>query len=145
MRLYIGLMSGTSMDGIDAVLLEIEATAMQLRAAVAHHWPESLQARLRHAAEDSERIGLSEFGQLDTMVALEFAQAAETLLTAARVPASAVRAVGSHGQTILHRPHAQFLSPCRSAIPTSLPSGSASTWWPISAAGTSPRAAKARP
>ncbi len=108
MTLYLGLMSGTSMDGIDAVLLDIEATGMQLRAAVAHHWPESLQARLRHAAEDSERIGLTEFGQLDTMVALEFAQAAETLLTAARVPASAVRAVGSHGQTILHRPHAQF-------------------------------------
>src|SRR5579863_4728972 len=108
MTLYLGLMSGTSMDSIDAVLLDIEPTGMQLRAAAAHLWPESLQARLRQAAEDSEHIGLSEFGQLDTMVALEFAQAAEKLLTAARVPASTVRAVGSHGQTILHRPHAQF-------------------------------------
>jgi len=115
MTLYLGLMSGTSMDGIDAALLDIEpvepgheAGRMQLRAAVAHRWPESLQARLRHAAEDSERIGLSEFGQLDTMVALEFAQAAAKLLAAANVPASAVRAIGSHGQTILHRPHAQF-------------------------------------
>jgi len=108
MSLYLGLMSGTSMDGIDAALLEIEATGMQVRAAAAHHWPLSLQARLRHAAEDCEHIGLTEFGQLDTMVALEFAQAAEKLLTAAKVPAKAVRAIGSHGQTILHRPRAEF-------------------------------------
>jgi anhydro-N-acetylmuramic acid kinase len=118
MTLYLGLMSGTSMDGIDAALLDVEpgrdgdaardGVRMQLRAAVAHHWPASLQARLRHAAEDSERIGLTEFGQLDTLVALEFAQAAEKLLAAAKVPADTVRAIGSHGQTILHRPHAQF-------------------------------------
>jgi anhydro-N-acetylmuramic acid kinase len=114
-------MSGTSMDGIDAALLDIEAgpgaqaghagsaaVRMQLRAAAAHHWPDRVQARLRRAAEDSERIGLTEFGQLDTMVALEFAQAVQKLLATARVPADAVRAIGSHGQTILHRPQAQL-------------------------------------
>ncbi len=104
MSLYLGLMSGTSMDGIDAVLLEIETGGMRLRAAAARDWPPALQRRLRRAAEDSERIGLSELGQLDTAVAIEFAAAGAQLLRAGALPAGAVRAVGSHGQTILHAP-----------------------------------------
>jgi anhydro-N-acetylmuramic acid kinase len=104
MTLYVGLMSGTSMDGIDAALLEIDGGRMQLRAAAARSWPASLQARLRLAAEDAEQIGLTEYGRLDTEVGLEFAQAAEHLLRQAGIPASSVRAIGSHGQTLLHRP-----------------------------------------
>lgn len=104
MTLYIGLMSGTSMDGIDAALLEIAPSAMQVRAAVARTWPTSLQSRLRRAAEASEQIGLTEYGRLDTEVGIEFAQAAERLLQQAVVPAAAIRAIGSHGQTVLHRP-----------------------------------------
>jgi anhydro-N-acetylmuramic acid kinase len=104
MSLYLGLMSGTSMDGIDAALLDIESSGMRLRAAVARDWPPALQRRLRRAAEDYEHIGLTELGQLDTAVAVEFALAATQLLRASAVPASEVRAIGSHGQTILHSP-----------------------------------------
>jgi anhydro-N-acetylmuramic acid kinase len=104
MTLYLGLMSGTSMDGIDAALLEIGPARMQLRAAVAREWPALLQARLRRAAEDYEHIGLTEFGRLDTAVAQEFALAAEQLLKAVELSAGAIRAIGSHGQTVLHRP-----------------------------------------
>ena len=104
MALYVGLISGTSMDGIDAALLEIAPASMQLRAAVERPWPTALQIRLRRAAEDYDHIGLNEFGQLDTAVALEFARAAEQVLQAGAVPSSAVRAIGSHGQTVLHRP-----------------------------------------
>ena len=107
MTLYLGLMSGTSMDGIDAVLLEFAAAGMRVQAALAHGWPIALQNRLRRAAEDSEHIGLTEFGQLDTAVAHEFAQAAGQLLEHASVPAASVRAIGSHGQTVLHRPRAE--------------------------------------
>lgn len=108
MTLYLGLMSGTSMDGIDAALLDIGPERMQLRHARARLWPAALQARLRRAAEDSEHVGLTEFGRLDTAVALEFAQAAAELLENARIPATAVRAIGSHGQTVLHRPRGEW-------------------------------------
>ena len=105
MNLYLGLMSGTSMDSIDAALLQIGSDgAMRLHAAHQRDWPVALQQRLRHAAEDPGDIGLAQLGALDTTVAIEFALAAEGLLRSAAVPADAVRAIGCHGQTRLHQP-----------------------------------------
>jgi anhydro-N-acetylmuramic acid kinase len=105
MSLYLGLISGTSMDSIDAALLRIESDGkLHLLAGQEREWPASLQQRVRRAAEDPEHTGLTEFGHLDTHVAIEFALAAEGLLRATAVPADTVRAIGSHGQTILHRP-----------------------------------------
>lgn len=104
MSLYIGLMSGTSMDGIDAALLEIEPDRMRLLATAARSWAAPLQSRLRRAAEQPEQTGLVEYGRLDTEVGAEFAEATRDLLRRANLPPSAIRAIGSHGQTILHRP-----------------------------------------
>src|SRR5579871_3221516 len=100
----MGLMSGTSMDGIDAVVLEIEGTMMSVRAALAREWPGPLQRRLRSAAEHAESTALAELGELDTAVGLQLALTAEQLLRSAGLRADAIRAIGSHGQTILHRP-----------------------------------------
>jgi anhydro-N-acetylmuramic acid kinase len=107
MTLYLGLMSGTSMDGIDAALLEIDDAGMRLLSAVCREWPPTLQRRLRCLAEDYCHIGLIELGQLDTSAAREFAQAAEQLLRANDLAPAAVRAVGSHGQTVLHQPRGE--------------------------------------
>jgi anhydro-N-acetylmuramic acid kinase len=104
MAFYIGLMSGTSMDGIDAALLEIEQQRMRVLATTARSWPSALQSRLRRAAERPDETGLTEYGRLDTEVGLEFAQAAAQLLQQAHLPPTAIRAIGSHGQTVLHRP-----------------------------------------
>jgi anhydro-N-acetylmuramic acid kinase len=101
-------MSGTSMDGIDAALLEIGPQPMQVLAAATRTWPAALQARLRRAAEDSEQTGLTEYGRLDSQVGLEFAQAAAQLLRQAAVPAASIRAIGTHGQTVLHRPGGEY-------------------------------------
>lgn len=92
------------MDGIDAALLEIDADGMRVRAAAAQDWPAPLQTRLRRAAEGPESTGLYELGELDTAVGVQLALAAAALLQATGVSAAAVRAIGSHGQTILHRP-----------------------------------------
>jgi anhydro-N-acetylmuramic acid kinase len=104
MSLYIGLMSGTSIDGIDAVLLQIGPAGIALRAATHQVWPEQLHRRLEQAVAHPAATGLDELGELDRGVGEEFARAALGLLAAAGEPASAVRAIGSHGQTIRHRP-----------------------------------------
>jgi len=103
----MGLMSGTSMDGIDAALLEIDAAGMRVQAAAARDWPSALQGRLRGAAEHAETTGLHELGELDSAVGEQLALAASALLQSAGVAAAAVRAIGSHGQTLLHRPSGQ--------------------------------------
>jgi anhydro-N-acetylmuramic acid kinase len=104
MTLYIGLMSGTSMDGIDAVLLEIDAAGMRVRNAAVRTWAHELRQRLRHAAEDYQHLGLEEYGRLDTIVGREFALAARELLQSSDLGTGTIRAIGSHGQTVLHQP-----------------------------------------
>jgi anhydro-N-acetylmuramic acid kinase len=97
-------MSGTSMDGIDAVLLAIEPDGTHVVAAARREWPDALRTRLRHAAEHPEATGLDELGALDVAVGMEFAAAAQAVLATN----GDVRAVGHHGQTIRHRPSGPF-------------------------------------
>ncbi len=102
--LYIGLMSGTSLDGIDAVLADFQDGFRFL----AHHyqpWPEQLKMALRELAQgNNESIDI--LGQLDQQVARHFADAARQLLKHAGIKTDCVAAIGSHGQTIRHRPAA---------------------------------------
>ncbi|MES9874447.1 MAG: anhydro-N-acetylmuramic acid kinase [Candidatus Sedimenticola sp. 6PFRAG7] len=103
--LYIGLMSGTSMDSIDAVLTRINDQDIEF---LAHHntpWPEKLQQNLRKIAKPGQG-NIEQFGTLDHQAAECFSTAATRLLEAADIQASAVSAIGSHGQTIRHRPEA---------------------------------------
>jgi anhydro-N-acetylmuramic acid kinase len=101
--LVLGLMSGTSMDGIDAVLAEFEDGRFKgLRAS--HHlaYADSLRARLLQLARSDAALSLRELARLDAAVADRFADAALELLAAAGVDPRAVSAIGSHGQTVFH-------------------------------------------
>ncbi len=101
--LYIGLMSGTSMDGIDAVLMRLTDTGQEMLASHEHPWPEELRKELRAIASpgnnEIERMGI-----LDIQVADHFAKAAWELLKQANILPKQVTAIGSHGQTIRHHP-----------------------------------------
>lgn len=103
--LYIGLMSGTSADGIDAALVQFGPDEnLALRAVHTETWPDDVRARLIALGQGGPLASLEEFGTLDVRVAETFAQAALALLKRVGVEASSVRAIGSHGQTIRHRP-----------------------------------------
>lgn len=109
-ELYLGLMSGTSADGIDAALVRFEGEGRALGCRLVHGrtfaWDEATRARLVALGQGADNVSLDALGALDATVAQAFAEAALTLLQDAGVPRGRVRAIGSHGQTIRHRPHA---------------------------------------
>jgi anhydro-N-acetylmuramic acid kinase len=101
--LYIGLMSGTSLDGIDAVLGKIEASgeACLLEAVSLPFSPE-----LRKALLDLQSPGPNEIhreNQAGNALALAYADAVKQLLTQAKLSAADISAIGAHGQTIRHQ------------------------------------------
>lgn len=91
------------MDGIDAAVIHIEATGCQLERYAEFPYPRNLRERLETLVQN-EATTLSEIGTLHVEVAHAFADAANALLDGARLPATAIAAIGSHGQTIFHRP-----------------------------------------
>ena len=104
---YIGLMSGTSMDGVDAVIARFDQRAVSLDASLKLDYPQELHNRLRAAVSDPINTGIDEVGELDTWVGECFAEAARELLRRAQLAPDDVTAIGSHGQTLRHRPDAQ--------------------------------------
>jgi anhydro-N-acetylmuramic acid kinase len=104
MGLYLGLISGTSMDAIDAALVDFAQSPLSLVAASATALDPDLKARITALIESPERVSLDEIGQIDVAVAREFAKSTLDLLRRAGVKPSDVTAIGSHGQTLRHRP-----------------------------------------
>ena len=98
MSLWIGLMSGTSMDGIDAAL--IDDTNNTLIAALTH--PYSLPATCALREVVSQPLHLGSLHQLSSLLGNEFADAVDVLLKQSGVLAQDIIAIGSHGQTIAH-------------------------------------------
>jgi anhydro-N-acetylmuramic acid kinase len=102
--LYVGLMSGTSMDGIDAALLRFGERRCVTVATCAFPYPSPLRERLLSASGSADGLGLDEIGRLDTDVGRCFRDAALELLSSSGTDAASVEAIGSHGQTLRHRP-----------------------------------------
>lgn len=108
MPLYLGLMSGTSMDAIDSALVHISAEgAVQLLAYRETPYAEPLRACLHAARRQAGALTLSEYAALDVELGRAFAAAALGLLAEHKINADPVRGIGSHGQTLLHQPQVQ--------------------------------------
>src|SRR5690606_39479351 len=95
-------MSGTSLDGIDAVAINL-AHQPRIIAAATHPLPDQRRAAMlalcRPGQDEIERLG-----RADRRLGTELGNAVNQLLADAGIAASAVRAIGSHGQTVRHRP-----------------------------------------
>ena len=101
---YLGLISGTSADGIDAALMRF-GPECRVVSANTFAYPDDLRAALLAVAQDpAGTISIDDFGVLDARVADCFADAALRLLSDAGIASKDVAAIGSHGQTIRHRP-----------------------------------------
>jgi len=105
-QLIVGLMSGTSADGIDAVVAEITGSGRRLRARVlAHaHRPFSpvMRQRILHVCLHGT---VAEVCELNFVLGEQFARAALAVIRKAKRKPEQIAAIGSHGQTIHHLPN----------------------------------------
>ena len=102
--LYIGLMSGTSMDGIDAALVEFSDRQCQVVATRSHEYPDELRDALITATREPKHCTVDTIGSLDNWVGEIFRDAALHLIADANKDAGQIVAIGSHGQTLRHQP-----------------------------------------
>ncbi len=99
----IGLISGTSVDGIDAALVEISGKEVDLKvellSGATYPYPLALREQILDVCA-GKAISMAEFAELDDAIAYQFAQATQAI----QLNHNNAQLIGSHGQTIYHRP-----------------------------------------
>lgn len=101
---YIGIMSGTSMDGIDSVLVSFDAEKMHLLGTITTDIPSTLKSTLTALCQPIPHH-IQTIGETDSALGKLFAANCLALLKQHSINASDVIAIGSHGQTIYHHPN----------------------------------------
>lgn len=104
--LFLGLMSGTSMDGIDAALVTFGDHECDVLSVCGVDYPDELRKELLAASRQPASCTIDKIGQLDQWVGECFRDAAIELLEQSNYNASSIAAIGSHGQTLRHQPRA---------------------------------------
>ena len=104
MKLFIGLLSGTSVDGIDAAIVGVEKNATKLIASHHQAFSDKLKKDLQNIIK-SQQLSLQQLADTDSLLAFEFAQAVEILIKKSNLKKQQITAIGSHGQTIYHQPN----------------------------------------
>ena len=102
-ELYIGLMSGTSADGIDAALVDFSHPQPLMVDAYYMPYPQPLREKVLALCQPGENE-IQRLGELDILLGKAFAQTANGLLAKQSLSANTIKAIGSHGQTIRHHP-----------------------------------------
>ncbi len=109
-ELYLGLISGTSMDGVDTAIVSFSGDdtgrRCEIVAATCHPYPGTLARDLERAVTDPGSCTIDRFGRLDVEIGEAFAAAALSLLDSAGIDPGTLVAIGSHGQTLRHAPAA---------------------------------------
>jgi len=105
-ELYVGLMSGTSMDGVDVVVVSIDSKRIELVASYAHPIPIDLRQQLLNICND-QHTTLAEIGRIDHKLGKLYATAVVEILEHAKLSAEQITAIGNHGQTVFHHPEGE--------------------------------------
>ena len=109
MARYLGLLSGTSMDGVDACLVDFsdDGTVNLL----AHHttsFPGALLDELRALMQPDAPRAMPRVARIDAWLGEIFADAANALIESSGIARHTITAIGSHGQTLHHAPHGDY-------------------------------------
>ena len=104
--LYIGIMSGTSLDGVDVVLCRIDALSCTLVSSL--EYPLSLELKSDILTIIEGKSTLETVGQIDHRLGLLFTQAVGALLIRENIDINSIKAIGLHGQTLWHEPTGEY-------------------------------------
>lgn len=104
---YVGLMSGTSIDGIDAALVDFSQSKPRLVETHYTAYSPALRQEILALCQSGENE-IERIAKLDVALGKAFAESTLTLLKKNKIDAKEVRAIGSHGQTIRHLPAQSF-------------------------------------
>jgi anhydro-N-acetylmuramic acid kinase len=106
-EIYLGLMSGTSLDAVDAVAVSFDNTgSIQLLGTHSLALPTPLRTDILSLTQPANNE-IERLGAIDIQIGLLFAQCANQLLAKLSLVTTNIKAIGSHGQTIRHRPYLQ--------------------------------------
>jgi len=114
--LALGLMSGTSADGVGLALIDLRGRKVRVAAHATYAYPPALRCRILRAAS----MLPAELSGLDFELGRVFASAAVRFLRLSRIPAGKIFAVGSHGQTVIHLPGSRIPSTLQIGEPSFL-------------------------
>ncbi len=103
--LFAGLISGTSLDSLDAALTRIDGDSLQVLQTHSHPIPNTLRQQMLELCLPGDNE-IDQLGQTEIDFAMLCSEAVSDLLAAAGISAGDVTAIGSHGQTVRHRPPA---------------------------------------
>lgn len=102
MAYYLGLLSGTSMDGVDAAIVDFSNEKPAIIATHQKPYRRTLHQQIQQLIQQPHR--LADYGACDAALGECFADAANTVLQNSGLDKQQVRAIGSHGQSVWHAP-----------------------------------------
>ena len=104
---YIGIMSGTSLDGVDVTLCKMKKKRCELLSGVEYPFDPLLKRDIL-AMIEQQQTTLTSLGEIDIRLGRFFADAVNYLLSQVDISREEVEAIGSHGQTLWHQPNGEF-------------------------------------
>ena len=105
-ELYIGVMSGTSLDGIDIALCEIDTQHCKLLESLEYQFPRDLKEEILHLI--SKPVTLKQIGECDSKLGSIFAKNINDFVQKKNLHVENIRAIGLHGQTLWHEPNSPY-------------------------------------
>jgi anhydro-N-acetylmuramic acid kinase len=118
-EIYIGLMSGTSLDGVDIAIVDFARASPKVLFSATHPYSSAIKARIRDITLN-QSASIDSLCQLDIELGKVFADVVNHSLAKASLFYSQIEAIGCHGQTIRHQPDAPFPYTLQSGDPNTL-------------------------
>jgi len=105
-ELYLGIMSGTSLDGIDVALCEIDANSIRLIQSYEHPFPKELKETILQLIKEPSTLQM--IGETDVKLAELFSSTINLFLENNSILHNDIAAIGLHGQTVWHEPNSAY-------------------------------------